>query len=117
MSKSKSDEILKELFAVLVPESMSSKDRKALAREAGISYETLRTTMKRQTLNANTLVRLMLARGISSHSILELPQTELARLSKGEIEWQKIGRKLTETEKNEFASLIEFIRSKWNIAK
>ena len=88
-----------------------------MAKAAGISIETLRTTLKRQTMNADTLIRLLLARGVSAQTIENLPQTELDQLSQGEVEWLELGRELNEAEKREFASLVRFLLIKWQLKK
>lgn len=109
------EKVLEELLSLVVPEGMSAKERNQFAGRAGISPETLRTNIKRKTLNATTLIRLLLARGISPKTIIDLPQTEHARLSKGESDWLKFGRELGEDEKVEFVSLLKVLRSKWKL--
>ncbi|MGZ3745076.1 MAG: hypothetical protein ACXVBQ_14535 [Pseudobdellovibrionaceae bacterium] len=106
---------LQRLLLFIVPKGMTAKERTSLANSAGISVETLRTTVKRQSLNADTLIRLLIARGVSAQTIENLPQTELVHLSQGEIEWMELGRELSEGEKKEFSGLVRFLLIKWQL--
>jgi hypothetical protein len=92
---------------------MRPKERTKLALEAGISGETLRHILKRQSLHADTLIRLLLARGVSVKTITNLPQTDLSKLSEAEVEWLEFGRELTAAEKVEFVALIKYVRAMW----
>lgn len=104
---------LQRVLAFLIPKGMSAKEREALAKAAGISHETLRTSLKRQSMNADTLIRLLLARGVAPQAIENLPQTELKEMPMGEVDWLELGRELSEKEKKEFAGLIRYLRIKW----
>ena len=110
-------EVLDGLFDLLVPKEITPKERKALAKKAGISEGTLRANIHRKTLNAATLVRLLLARGVSRKTLVDLPQTETSKLSDGEASWIKLGRELSETERIEFSALVGILRSKWRLKK
>lgn len=106
---------LAELLDILVPASMTPAERKTLAAKAGLNPNSLRVGIHRRSLGADTLIRLMLARGISSRSIKQLPQTELAQLSKGEGEWLSLGRQLTDDERVEFSGLVRFMLARWEL--
>lgn len=108
---------LQKVLSYIAPKGMNAKERAELAKAAGISVETLRTTLKRQTMNADTLIRLLLARGVSAQTIENLPQTETDQLSQGEVEWLELGRELTEAEKKEFAGLVRYLLIKWQLKK
>jgi hypothetical protein len=109
--------LLTQLMDFLVPAGMTRKERLILAERAGISGETLRKNIQRKSLNADTLIRLLLARGVSPETLLQLPQSEFSELSKGETVWLELGRKLTDNEKSQYAELIEYIRIRWNLRK
>ncbi|GIL18737.1 MAG: hypothetical protein BroJett040_24880 [Oligoflexia bacterium] len=66
-------------------------------------------------MNADTMIRLLLARGVSASTLENLPQTETSKLSRGEIEWNELGRELSEEEKREFASLIRYLLIRWKL--
>lgn len=109
--------ILKQLIELVVPAGMTPAERRHLALKSGISEETLRTTLKRKSMNADTLLRLLLARGVSAKTLVQLPQTELAKLPKGEAEWLSLGRDLSEEERVEFVGLVKYLRARWKLAK
>jgi lambda repressor-like predicted transcriptional regulator len=113
----RAEAILENMTQFLIPAGMTTKERAALALKAGVSPETLRTALRRQTMNANTLVRLCLARGIAKESIESLRQTELSQLSKSEGSWLQLGHKLSDLERVEFCKLVETIRATWVITK
>lgn len=106
---------LQKLLGFLIPAGMSPKEREALAKNAGISAETLRTSLKRQSMNADTLIRLLLARGVTTQTLENLPQTDLKSLPPGEAEWLELGRELSEMERKEFSGLIRYLRIKWSL--
>jgi hypothetical protein len=96
---------------------MNAKERRALAEKAGISAETLRTNVRRKSFNADTLMRLLLARGVSAETLSHLPQTDFSKLSKSEVIWLELGRKLNDAEKVQFAELVEYLRVRWDLKK
>lgn len=108
---------LRRLLNMLVPKGMKGKERAALAQTAGISPETLRHVLTRQSLSADTLLRLLLVRGVSMKALANLPQTNFEKLSEGEAEWLEYGRELGDAEKIEFVALIKYIRARWGQLK
>ena len=108
-------QILNKLTYFLSPKGMTAKERALLAKAAGISIETLRTSLKRKTMNADTLLRLLMARGISVDTLENLHQTETDQLPSGEVEWLEMGRELTDIEKREMVGLIRFLKVRWQL--
>ena len=109
------NQVMQKVLAMVAPKGMTSSERRELAKAAGISHESLRTTLKRKTMNADTLIRLLLARGVSASSIENLPQSEASKLSRGELDWIELGRELSEDEKREFSSLIRYLVGLWKL--
>lgn len=109
------NQVMQKVLAMVAPKGMTSSERRELAKAAGISHESLRTTLKRKTMNADTLIRLLLARGVSASSIENLPQSEASKLSRGELDWIELGRELSEDEKREFSSLIRYMVGRWKL--
>lgn len=107
--------VVQSLMSFIVPPGMTARERNDLARRAGVSANTLRTNLRRGTINADTLFRLLIARGVLPKTLANLPQEDLAKVSRGETEWLALGRQLTETERTEFAGLVRFVRSRWNL--
>ncbi len=109
--------VLSKLLEFIVPEGMSPKERRRLAAQAGISEETLRKNLQRKSLNADTLIRLLLARGVSAKALAAPQQADLSKLSEGEAGWAEFGRKLSEAERTEFVELLKYLRSRWDLLK
>lgn len=107
--------VLEELLHLLIPPGMTAAERRELATKAGLNPNSLRVGVHRRSLGADTLLRLMLARGIAARTLKQLPQTELDKLSRGEGEWLSLGRELTEKERIEFAGLVRFMRARWDL--
>jgi len=107
--------VLEKLMAFIVPEGMSVKDRNDLAQRAGISPETLRKNLQRNSLNADTLIRLLLARGVTTETLTTLPQLNLETISKGEQAWLQFGLEITDRERLEFLELLRYIMLRWEL--
>ncbi len=60
----------------VVPKGMEPKERAEVAKKAGLSPETLRTMSGRKSVNADTLVRLLIARGVNPNLLSNLPYLE-----------------------------------------
>lgn len=106
--------VLHKILCFVAPAAMKASERAQLARAAGINPDTLRHLLKRESLHADTLIRLLLARGVSAKAITNLPQTEFSELKPGEARWIEYGRALTEVEKIEFVEIVDYIRQKWS---
>ena len=104
-----------QLLTRLIPEHWTPAERKAFAKRAGISDETIRTIIRRRNLNADTLLRLLLAKGVDFDAILNFPQKNLSKatLTQGEKSWFKIGSELSEDELVEYSSLVEYVKSRF----
>jgi len=107
--------VLSKLLDFIVPSGMNAKERRQLADRAGVSEETLRKTTQRQSLNADTLLRLLLARGVSLKTLVNLPQTDFTKLPPGETDWLQFGREASDIEKREYVALLRFLNSKWKL--
>ena len=107
--------VLEDLLQILIPSGMSASEKKELAGKAGLNPNSLRVGIHRKSISADTLIRLMLARGIAAKSLKQLPQTELHKLSKGESDWLELGRQSSEDERVEFTGLIRFLKSRWKL--
>ncbi|MBS1983232.1 MAG: hypothetical protein JST16_03590 [Bdellovibrionales bacterium] len=107
--------ILERLLALVVPKGMTTKERRQLAKKAGISDETLRSGIRTRSLRSDTLLRLLRARGVSAKTLATLPQSDPAELNHGDFVWLDYGNQLSEAEKVEYVGLIRFIRSKWKL--
>ena len=108
-------DIQSKMISLLIPEDFGIT-QKALAQQAGVSYETLRSAKKRQNLTTNTLIRLLLARGVPEGAILSLPNATENK-SRGEIDWANLGSELTEEERLQFVKHVRYMKSNWTPKK
>lgn len=108
------DKVISAYLEQLVPEAMTPKERKALAKTAGISEDTLRTVRRRNSLSANTLFRLLAAHGIAPEDILKLIKGNPRIMSKPWQDWIKLGSQVPDDQKSDFADIVRFIKAKWD---
>ncbi len=109
--------IIESLMEFAVPKGMEPKERAGVAKKAGLSPETLRTMSGRKSVNADTLVRLLIARGVNPKLLLNLPYLETPQVDGSELEWIKFGQKMKSQEKVEFVRLAKFLRVRWGLIK
>ncbi len=107
--------IINALMDFAVPEGMTSKERAKLAKKAGLSPETLRTMAWRKTVNADTLIRLLIARGVDPKLLANLPQSKTSQIDDSERDWIRFGHKLSSKERSNFISLIKFLKTRWEL--
>ncbi|MBS1983259.1 MAG: hypothetical protein JST16_03730 [Bdellovibrionales bacterium] len=108
--------ILERLLKLVVPVGMGTRERRQLAKKAGISDETLRAGIRNRSLRSDTLIRLLVARGVSPKTLASLSQSDAGQLNRGDFVWLEYGNHLTEQEKVEFVSLIRFMKDKWELS-
>jgi plasmid maintenance system antidote protein VapI len=109
-------QVLRELIGFIVSSGTNFKERKALARRAGVNDETVRKILERQSLSADTLLRLLLAKGVSAQTLMHLSQlSQPEKLLPGEKEWIQFGRECSDAEKREYTALLRFLKSKWKL--
>ena len=111
----KAKNVLENMLSFIIPAKMTVKQRENLAKKSGLSPETIRTTLKRQSLSADTLIRIMLAVGITENEIINLPVSKLGELKQIDTDWISFGRQLTDNEKKEYLVLLKFLRSEWGL--
>lgn len=109
--------VLDSLIAFAAPKGFSPTERAKIAKKAGLSPATLRAMSWRRTVNADSLIRLLIARGMSAQSLSNLPQTEFSPVKESEIQWFKIGQELTSEKKMAFIQLIKFLQNQWDLKK
>jgi hypothetical protein len=111
------DNLEKKVIEFLVPEGMVPKERDKLAKKAGLSPESLRNIVRRKgKMTANSLFRLLIAKGVETQDLAYPKQSNYKKLTKGEVDWIEMGKDLDETEKREFSSLVRYLRSRFDIS-
>jgi len=102
------------LWEFLLPKGMTPKERNDLARKAGLKPESVRLAARRRSMNAETLLRLLIAKGVAPSVFCNFPVAE-SKMPKEDRLWQQLGRSLPNEKKREYATLIEWIESRWEI--
>ena len=86
-----------------------------LARSTKLSPETIRQLRRRKSLTAQTLIRLLMAIGVKSKDITNIPQNGESALSNEHTEWNQLGTSLSVAEAREFTSFIKHVRKNWRM--
>ena len=113
-----------ELFANILPRkigleknrkgSLNAQIRKKISQEGGISEETLRTAQQRCSMNLDTFLRILYARGVNLKKFVDSLQTEkFTPLLPKEAEWIRFGMKLKEKDRKQYLDLLNFLESRW----
>ena len=78
--QSEVDYILAELIKQLVPHH-AQKELERVSKMTALSKSTLRMAQKRKSINADTLIKLFLAHGVSPEVLLNLPRKNISQVS------------------------------------
>lgn len=108
--ESKVKKILSSWSERVVPEGLADSQIKILAKNANLNFETLKTLRKRKTAKAETIVRGLLASGVSEKALINLPLDNASVFPKNQAKWHKLGQKLSEEELGQYLTLISQIR-------
>jgi hypothetical protein len=110
-----SKSIISNWISWLVPKGMKTPDIEALAKSAKISPGTIRQIRNRGSVSADTIVSLMLARGVSKDQLENLSQDGKSSFSKSLTEWNRIGNKLSEEERQKVLQVMKLLLENWKI--
>ncbi len=112
-----------ELFTNILPTksgqknnkpSLDPKTRKKIAQEGAISDETLRTARRRGSMNLDTFLRILYARGVNLKKFVNNVRTnKFSPLLPKEAEWLKFGMKLNEKSRGQYLDLLNFLEDRW----
>ena len=105
MMQKKVNKVLAQLIEQLVPARTSKGEREKICKVTKLSHSTLRTARFRQGMSADTLIKLLLAHGVSPDILINLPRTRPSQISKSLTLWNKIGLNLTEGSGKNWESL------------
>ena len=96
MNQKTVDKILHNLLEQLVQKGEAITK---LHQVTKLSKTALRTVRLRKGLSADSLIKLLLAHGVSEHLLMNLPRRRPPQMSKTLTEWNKIGLSLTDKER------------------
>ena len=113
-----------ELFANILPKEtdpktkkktlLNPKIRKQISQEGGISDETLRTARQRGSMNLDTLLRILYARGVDLKKFVGSVKTKkFDPLLPNEAEWLRFGMKLGEKDRGVYLDLLKCLEERW----
>lgn len=115
MNEKDVEKVINSLIDRIYPKGMKTRELKELAKSAKLSPETIRQMRRRKSLTTQTLIRLLMAIGVKSNDITNLPQNGRSGLSNEHTEWNKLGTSLSTAEVKEFTSFIKYVRKHWQM--
>ncbi len=115
MLQSKIDKILAELLEQLIPERIRSGEAARFSKATGLAPTTLRVARLRQSINADTLIKLLVAHGVPEDVLTNLPRSRPSKISKSLTKWNKIGLKLSDKERESIGAFVEILITKWKL--
>ena len=121
MAKIDSDakKIFSDWLDFLLPQEMTSKEIKDLAKKTRLSAETLKKLKNRDRrgMSTDTFIRIALCRGASTNSLVSslFKVSNKSALDSSEINWIKYGAKLEKKKRVESLDFIQYLHKKWNI--
>ena len=111
------EKIINSLIDRIYPKEMKAPELRELAKGASFSAESIRQIRRRKSLEAKTLIRLLLAIGVHPNDLINLPQKGNTKISRVHSEWNRLGTTLTESEVKEFVAFIKHVRKQWRLNK
>ena len=69
----------------------------------------------RQSISADTLIKLLLAQGVSPDILLNLPRTRPSKISETLTLWNKIGLNLSSKEREKLGKFIKVLMTEWKL--
>ena len=82
MKQEEINKILVELLEQLIPEKMPKGEVEKLSIASGVSASAIRGARSRESLNSDTLIKLLRAHGVSADTLMNLPRNKPSKISK-----------------------------------
>lgn len=98
-----------------IPEDMPFGEIEKLSKAAQISSSTIRQIRSRGSVSAETILSIMIARGVSEDDLANIAQTEDAKFSKSLSEWNQLGNVLSDKQRQQLIKLAKFLLNDWKI--
>lgn len=112
MNQKAVDKILYKLLEQLIQRGGSIAK---LSKITKLSETTLRSAKSRKSISADTLVKLLLAHGVSEDLLTNLPRNRPSKISKTLTEWNKIGLGLTDKEREKIGQFVKTVKTEWRL--
>ena|SRR5665213_377870 len=111
----RSKKVINAWIRDFIPRDMPFGEIEKLAKAAQISPGTIRQIRSRESVSADTIVSLMLARGVSEDELTNLAQKGEVKFSKTLSEWNKLGNTLSDKQREHTIKLVHFLISEWKL--
>lgn len=102
---------IKEYF----PKDMGFGDVQRVAQAAQLSTSTIRQIRNRGSVNAETMLSVMLAMGVSEEDLINIKPTVDPKFSKSLAEWNRFGSSISEKQREQILKLAHFLLSEWKL--
>ena len=112
MNQKTIDKILGNLVEQLVPKGSNIAQ---LSKATKLSESALRNLRNRKSISADTLLKLLLAHGVSSDLLTNLPRNKPSKISKTLTDWNKIGLSLSDREREKLGGFVKTLKSDWRL--
>lgn len=111
----KSKKVINAWISSFIPKDMPYGEIEKLAKAAGISSATLRQIRSRESVNADTIVSIMLARGVSEEDLMNLSQSGEAKFSRSLSDWNQLGNTLSDKQREGIIKLVNVLLGDWRL--
>ncbi|MBX3034502.1 MAG: hypothetical protein KF865_11310 [Bdellovibrionaceae bacterium] len=98
-----------------LPKDMPFGDVQRLAKAAQLSPGTLRQIRNRGSVSAETILSVMLARGVSEDDLINIKPSAEVKFSKSLTEWNRLGSSISEKQREQLLKLVHFLLSDWTL--
>lgn len=95
-------------------ESAAKGEGEELAQKANLNPNTVRQIKSRKSCSAESIIRLLLAKGVSPQLLSNIYSTERAQ-NKSLQDWNQLGSSLSKSDRDQFIKLIKYMKKEWEI--
>lgn len=98
-----------------LPKDMPFGDVQRLAKAAQLSPGTLRQIRNRGSVGAETILSILLAKGVPEEDLMNLKPSGEVKFSKSLAEWHRLGSTLSEKQREQILKLVQFLLADWTL--
>lgn len=98
-----------------LPKEMSFGDVQKLAKAAQLSPSTLRQIRNRGSVSAETIISIMIAKGVSEDDLINIRPTSDVKYSKSLSDWNRVGSTISEKQREQLLKLVHFLLTEWTL--
>lgn len=107
--------VLAAWIKTYIPKDTPFGELKALAKAAQISPATIQKIRQRESVGAETILSILLAKGVLEEDLTGLTQKGDVKYSKSLSEWNRLGNSLSEHQREQILKLVSFLLSDWKL--